>query len=248
MATVTFSDIMDELIDGDDPFGGADNGNIDENPLFLDGQPSGNWTIAATYDPATGQTKFTDGGAMWTVDEHKDKTLNPDTTQFLQSLIVSNTPTEIVVWGDFRELGDNNETYQINDYHLQPTSPCIDHADNNKVPDDVADLNNNGDTIEPMPMDLDLLRRFVNDPVAENLGNDSPEYPNIWVDMGAYEFNPCPWDFSGDAKVGAFDLALVLGEWGTSMCPPYPDADSDLDCNVDAADLAEFLINWGPCP
>ena len=78
----------------------------------------------------------------------------PDTTQFLQSLVVSNTPTEIVVWGDFRELGDNNETYQIHDYHLQPTSPCIDRANNMEVPPDVADLNDNGDLLERTPMDL----------------------------------------------------------------------------------------------
>ena len=79
----------------------------------------------------------------------------PDTTQFLQSLVVSNTPTEIVVWGDFRELGDNNETYQIHDYHLQPTSPCIDRANNMEVPPDVADLNDNGDLLERTPMDFE---------------------------------------------------------------------------------------------
>ena len=172
----------------------------------------------------------------------------PDTTQFLQSLVVSNTPTEIVVWGDFRELGDNNETYQIHDYHLQPTSPCIDRANNMEVPPDVADLNDNGDLLERTPMDLDLLRRFANDPAStDEFGvPDPPAYPDI-ADMGAYEFNPCPWDFSGDGKVGSFDLALLLGEWGTSLCPPYSDADFDLDCEVGPLELAHLLGNWGPC-
>ena len=134
------------------------------------------------------------------------------------------------------------------DLHLTAGSPCIDAADNVAVPADLADLNDNGDLLEPTPMDLDLLRRFVDDLAAENVGNDSPEYLNTWVDMGAYEFNPCPWDFDDDGSVGAFDLAQLLGAWGTSTCPPYPDPDFSLDCDVGPFDLAVLLGNWGSCP
>ena len=52
MVTVTFSDIMDDNPDDPNiPFGGAANGNIDDNPVFLEDpvQASGDWSSAAVY-------------------------------------------------------------------------------------------------------------------------------------------------------------------------------------------------------
>ncbi len=50
---------------------------------------------------------------------------------------------------------------------------------------------------------------------------------------------PSP-DIDGDGCVGAADLALLLGAWGTSD----PDADLDQDGTVGAADLGILLGAW----
>jgi len=57
-------------------------------------------------------------------------------------------------------------------------SPCIDAGDNNSVPADSIDLDNDGNTAEPIPWDLDENPRIVD-------GNDDG---NAVIDMGAYEF------------------------------------------------------------
>ena len=65
----------------------------------------------------------------------------------------------------------------------------------------------------------------------------------------------CPADLSGDGVVEAFDLAILLGDWGEcpEPCVPGPPASTcaaDLsgDCIVEAFDLAQLLGDWGPCP
>ncbi|MCH8969336.1 MAG: hypothetical protein IIA66_09500 [Planctomycetes bacterium] len=56
--------------------------------------------------------------------------------------------------------------------------------------------------------------------------------------------NDCPVDFDCDGFVGAPDLALLLGNWGS--CPEC-EADLDGDGEVGASDLAILLGSWGPC-
>lgn len=63
-------------------------------------------------------------------------------------------------------------------------------------------------------------------------------------------FNPADLDADGD--VGAFDLALLLGDWGPCPEPCTPGdpaqtcpADFSGDCQVKAFDLAILLGNWG---
>ena len=58
------------------------------------------------------------------------------------------------------------------------------------------------------------------------------------------ECDPCVADLNGDGIVDAFDLADLLGSWGT--CVGCAD-DLFVDGIVDAADLAILLGNWGPC-
>lgn len=53
---------------------------------------------------------------------------------------------------------------------------------------------------------------------------------------------PCPADLNGDGLVGAADLAILLGAWGT----PGP-GDLDGDSSVGPADLGILLGEWGAC-
>ncbi|MCH8054350.1 MAG: PD40 domain-containing protein, partial [Planctomycetes bacterium] len=61
-----------------------------------------------------------------------------------------------------------------------------------------------------------------------------------------------PGDVDCDGEVDAFDLALLLGNWGpcpepcTPGDPPTCLADFDHDCTVGPFDLAFLLGNWGP--
>lgn len=114
---------------------------------------------------------------------------------------------------------------------LSSGSPCIDAADNSSVPEDVE-------------TDLDGNLRIID--------GDDDGLPV--VDMGAYEYQPCPSDFNNDGDVGPADLAELLGDWGPCDEPcepgdPGTTCASDLngDCAVVAFDLAILLGSWGPC-
>jgi len=63
------------------------------------------------------------------------------------------------------------------DLRLQPTSPAIDAGDNNLLQADVLDLDNDGDTSELLPLDMDRLQRIAR--------TDQLQF----VDLGAFEFN-----------------------------------------------------------
>jgi hypothetical protein len=80
----------------------------------------------------------------------------------------------------FAEPGywDANGAWVEGNYHLLPSSPCIDVGDNNNVPADVQDLDGDGNMTEPIPWDLDGNARIVD---GNNDGNSV-------VDMGAYEY------------------------------------------------------------
>ncbi len=79
------------------------------------------------------------------------------------------------------------------DLRLQPDSACIDTGNNDAVPPDAADLDEDGDTTEPTPLDLDGKPRFVDDPNTDDCPQPGADCgtPPI-VDMGTYEFvYPC---------------------------------------------------------
>jgi len=81
-------------------------------------------------------------------------------------------------------------------YRLGPSSPCIDAANTAELPPDTYDLDGDGDTSEPIPMDLDREPRTVDDPNTTDTGVGFP-----CVDMGAYELQP-----------GASGVGLLPGE------------------------------------
>jgi predicted outer membrane repeat protein len=79
---------------------------------------------------------------------------------------------------------DNNPlTVVDNDYRPIAGSPVNDAGDNALVPADVNDIDGDGNTTEPTPLDLDLTPRFVEDLLAPNVGAGTPPL----VDMGCYE-------------------------------------------------------------
>ncbi len=130
------------------------------------------------------------------------------------------------------------------DFRLAGGSPCIDAACNMGVPRDFADLDDDGDTTEITPLDLDGEGRFFDDPGTDDTGCGCPPI----VDMGAYEFGdtgpqPCPGDLDCDREVGCSDLGILLACWGCDC--------GDLNCDgvTDQADLGVLLGNWGNiCP
>ncbi len=63
-------------------------------------------------------------------------------------------------------------------YRLRSISPCIDVGNNNSVLPDYADLNGDGNTTEPTPLDLDFSPRFM----------DGDDNGSNTVDMGAFEY------------------------------------------------------------
>lgn len=79
---------------------------------------------------------------------------------------------------------------------LGPGSPCIDAANTAELPPDTHDLDGDGDTSEPIPVDLDRQPRAVDDPLTADTGVGFP-----CVDMGAYEYQP-----------GAGGVGLLPGE------------------------------------
>ena len=60
------------------------------------------------------------------------------------------------------------------DYRIRQTSPCKDKGQNASLPQDVGDINMEGNTAEVLPKDLDLKPRIHGDS----------------VDMGAFEWHP----------------------------------------------------------
>ncbi|MHC5108373.1 MAG: right-handed parallel beta-helix repeat-containing protein [Planctomycetota bacterium] len=201
---------------------------MDDDPQFV-AQPGGQFTAAADYDEQAGQTTFTDVNAGWEPGELAGLFLNPDTSQYLQSQIVSNTETQLTVWGDFEDDVPNDAPYQINDYHLSLTSPAVDTADNGLLPPDDLDLDQDGDVTEPISMELDGLARIL-------CGQ---------VDLGATELGAGDYDCNG--VVDFLDFAewpgCMNGFEGTyaAGCESF---DMAYDENVNLADFAGMQLLW----
>lgn len=182
------------------------------------------------------------------------------------SIVWDNSPVELVVYG-----GTSSVTYSnieggwpgignisgeplfadppSGSYRLATGSPCIDAGDNTALPPDELDLDGDDDMNEPLPLDLDLLPRFVDDPDTPDTGNGTPPL----VDMGAYEFNPdCPdplvGDLDHDCDVDLDDFSIFVGCMDGPEIPARPecvDADLDDDGDADLLDFAALQVNFG---
>jgi hypothetical protein len=118
---------------------------------------------------------------------------------------------------------------------LSPDSPCIDAGDNTAVQADSIDLDNDGNTVEPIPYDHNGRDRFVD---GDCNGVDI-------IDMGAYEFTYAYiGDFDGDCDVEFIDYSILAGFWLTDEflvdISPSPTGDGIIDQN----DLAVLCTSW----
>jgi T5SS/PEP-CTERM-associated repeat protein len=100
---------------------------------------------------------------------------------------------------------DAEGTCDDNDYRLAVGSPAIDAGDNTALPPDDADLDGDGDVLEPTPLDLDGLSRRADDHCAPDTGSGGPPV----VDMGAYEARPVidGCDCNGNHRPDSQDIA-----------------------------------------
>lgn len=134
------------------------------------------------------------------------------------------------------------------DCRLQAGSPSIDAGNEYLMAYDVPDLDNDGNTNEYTPIDLDGKPRFVDDPATPNTGAGILPMS----DRGAYEFQPpcnLAGDLNGDKKVDLSDLATLLGNYGLTSGATHAQGDLTGDGAVNLNDLAQLLSQYGAtCP
>jgi len=134
---------------------------------------------------------------------------------------------------------DNMAGTMDDNLRLLACSPCIDTGDNNSVPLDSADLDNDGNTAEQTPLDLDEHHRFV----------DGDCNDTVMADMGAYEFSYAYLgDFDGDCAVYYNDLRILANAWLTQPLDSFWNWQCDVyyprNRRIDWFDYAIFADNW----
>jgi len=134
---------------------------------------------------------------------------------------------------------DNIIGTEDDNLRLSWNSPCIDTGDNLAIPQDTNDIDNNGNTTEQIPWDLDQHARF-----ADGDCNST----NI-VDMGSYEFAYTNiGDFDNQCDVDFVDFAIFASAWLTEDGDPGWNPDCDVSVPADDvinwSDLLVFVENW----
>ncbi|MHC4474860.1 MAG: right-handed parallel beta-helix repeat-containing protein [Planctomycetota bacterium] len=135
---------------------------------------------------------------------------------------------------------DDSAGTEDDNLRLLSGSPCIDAGDNTAVPADTADLDGDGNTVEPTPLDLNGFARFIDDLCTGDTGNPGP--PGPIVDMGAYEFLRS--DIDSDGSVGFEDYCVIAERWRETSCGLCGGADLTCDGNVDWNDVRELVAHW----
>ncbi len=117
------------------------------------------------------------------------------------------------------------------DLRLQLISPYIDAGNSQMVPADAADVDEDGDTAERLPLDLAKHDRFLDVASVLDTGlSDPPDYPEV-VDLGCYEStgtssgsSPSPIvnlpELGGGSSAvlaGVYDGNPQLGGWSVDL-------------------------------
>jgi hypothetical protein len=102
------------------------------------------------------------------------------------------------------------------DLRLTSDSPGIDWG-NNSIPTDFVDVDGDGDSVEPVPVDLDDQPRIADDPLVPEPCCLAPPV----IDLGPYERQPVEADGDGDAVPDSRD-----------NCTDVPNSDQ-YDANLD---------------
>jgi hypothetical protein len=124
---------------------------------------------------------------------------------------------------------DANGAWLEGDYHLLTGSPCIDSADSAAMPEDIYDLDGDGNTAELIPVDIDGRERIVD-------GNNDD---NAVVDMGPYEFFVPPIECPIRFTPRALNLASK-GTWVKAHIV-LPEGFAIHDVNTDTAAVLQPL-------
>ena len=112
-------------------------------------------------------------------------------------------------------------------------SPAIDAGSDANLPADEMDVDGDGDTTEPLPVDLLGNRRIMGD----------------CVDIGAVEYwiaYTLPGDLNNDGRVGSADVDIIRSHWcETVLQGSLTDGDASGDGFVGWADLNIVRAHWG---
>ncbi len=140
---------------------------------------------------------------------------------------------------------DNIAGTDDDNLRLRYGSPCIDAGDNTVVPPDISDLDADGNTAEPLALDVEGYRRFEDVALAPDRGAGTAPL----IDMGAHEYGaqcnvPADHDMDGDVDLADFNRLQACFN-GPNRAPAGEDcgpADVDYDGDVDLADFTAFLV------
>jgi len=111
------------------------------------------------------------------------------------------------------------------DLRLQSGSPAIDAGDTTALPDDVYDLDGDGNPIERISLDLAGSPRILDDPNAAGTG----------VDMGAYEYFP---DCNNNGVADGCELGCGAPDGPCDVPGCGLGADCDGNNEIDSCDIA----------
>lgn len=142
---------------------------------------------------------------------------------------------DLLVPGEGNVTGDANfANPAARDYRLGAGAPAIDAGSNLEIPADTYDIDRDGDTTEPWPVDLGGLARRDDAKSVPDTGLGKAPV----VDMGAFEYFP---DCNGNGVEDAFDIA-----GGVSTDLDFNGIPDDCeDCNgnslPDSIDIAQGL-------
>jgi len=117
------------------------------------------------------------------------------------------------------------------DVHLLPVSPCIDKGNDAYLPADTSDLDNDGNSAEPLPLDFDGQARMT----------------GCHVDIGFDELTPGPTgsgDANGDAMLTVDDAPIFALDLINESYDCVADVNGDqADDGRDVAAFLELLIH-----